>query len=281
MRQLLRYSADSDVTVELSWHGVTNVGLRRENNQDSFVTAPPIFAVADGMGGHAGGEIASAAVTARLFELSASGHITADKLIAALQLAVDDIAQQAGAAAADAGTTVTGVVLGGDKTPAWQVFNIGDSRVYQYFKGSLVQVTSDHSIVQHLLDTGAITPDEAEAHPHANVITRAVGLGEDPVPDVVELALIAGQRLLICSDGLTKELTDLGIQHFLAEAETAADAANSLLTQALGNAGRDNISVIVVDVHAVGDVRDTLDTRAFAADTQALITAVDRAVAQG
>jgi protein phosphatase len=109
--------------------------------------------------------------------------------------------------------------------------------------------------VQHLIDTGAITEEEAEVHPHANVITRAVGFNEAPIPDYTALALIPGQRLLICSDGLTKELTDIGIQHFLATQPTAEEAARTLVQQALENAGRDNVTVIVIDVHAVGEDR--------------------------
>jgi protein phosphatase len=144
------------------------------------------------------------------------------------------------------------------------VFNIGDSRVYQYFRGALTQLTVDHSVVQHLIDTGAISVEEAEYHPHANVITRAVGFNEEPVPDFSRLTLIPGQRLLICSDGLTKELTDTGIQHFLGEAKTAKQAARRLVRHALDNAGRDNVTVIVIDVHAVGGSRDTLDLSAVA-----------------
>ncbi|MDO4241332.1 MAG: protein phosphatase 2C domain-containing protein [Microbacteriaceae bacterium] len=265
VRQRLRYRPDSDITVELSWHGITDVGLRRESNQDSYVLAPPLFAVADGMGGHAAGEVASGAVTRRLFELSGMAEITTEQLVDRLVAAVSDIETEAGEAAVGAGTTLSGMMFGSDPENAtWTVFNIGDSRVYQYFKGSLQQITSDHSVVQHLLDTGAITPEEAEIHPHANVITRAVGCNEDPVPEIVQLALIPGQRLLICSDGLTKELTDLGIQHFLAEAETAKEAAEMLIAESLGNAGRDNITVVVVEVHAVGDVRDTADLHTLA-----------------
>lgn len=145
------------------------------------------------------------------------------------------------------------------EVPSWTVFNIGDSRVYQFFKGSLTQITTDHSVVQHLVDSGAITPDEADMHPHANVITRAVGLNEAPDPDTVELALVPGQRLLLCSDGLTKELTDLGLQHFLAQAKTVQEAAEMLISQSLGNAGRDNVTVIVIEVHAVSDDSDTFD----------------------
>ena len=257
VRRRLRYRSDSDLELELSWFGLTDVGHRRETNQDSFITLPPIFAVADGMGGHSAGEIASAAVVRRLAELAGPEGIAEADIDAVLADAVEDIELDAGETDLGAGTTVTGVSLSTDEQPTWRVFNIGDSRVYQYFKGALSQITVDHSVVQHLIDTGAITPDEAESHPHANVITRAVGFGEAAIPDYTSLALIAGQRLLICSDGLTKELTEVGIQHFLATCETAEDAARTLVEQALNNSGRDNVTVIVIDVHAVGDVVDT------------------------
>ena len=102
------------------------------------------------------------------------------------------------------------------------MFNIGDSRVYSYLDGVLEQLTIDHSIVQELLDAGAITAAEAEVHPHSNVITRAVGFNEDPVPDYWFIPIVAGTRLLVCSDGLTKELTEHGIRHFLREGSFAA-----------------------------------------------------------
>lgn len=256
-RRRLRYRNDCELELDLSWFGMTDVGLRRETNQDSFVTIPPIFAVADGMGGHSAGEVASAAVVRRLAELGGSPRVSAADIDAVLADAVEDIELDAGDTDLGAGTTVTGVSLSTEDEPTWRVFNIGDSRVYQYFKGALSQITVDHSVVQHLIDSGAITPEEAETHPHANVITRAVGFGEQTVPDYTSLALIPGQRLLICSDGLTKELTDVGIQHFLATCETAEEAARTLVKQALDNSGRDNVTVIVIDVHAVGDVVDT------------------------
>lgn len=257
-RRRLRISPDSDIEIELSWCALTNEGHRRENNQDSYVVIPPIFAVADGMGGHAAGEVASAAVVRRLAELGGNQAVTEDDINAALSNAVDDIELDTGEDESDAGTTVTGVCFGlEDDIPTWKVLNIGDSRVYQYFKGSLTQVTVDHSVVQHLIDTGAITPEEAEVHPHANIITRAVGFNEEPLPDYVSLALIPGQRLLLCSDGLTKEITDIGLQHFLSRAADTAEAAELLMQQALDNMGRDNITVIVIDVHSVGDVIDT------------------------
>ncbi len=260
VRRRVPYLEGSAREIELSWCGLTDVGRRREVNQDSYVTTPPVFAVADGMGGHSAGEIASAAVVRRLSELGGTKPITEADINTALSDAVDDIELDAGETDLGAGTTVTGVCLGAyADAPTWTVFNIGDSRVYQYFKGALSQLTVDHSVVQHLLDTGAISEAEAEVHPHANVITRAVGFNEEPSPDYTQLAVIPGQRLLLCSDGLTKELTDIGIQHFLATAPTAEEAAHQLMKHALDNAGRDNVTVVVIDVHAVGESRDTSD----------------------
>jgi protein phosphatase len=112
----------------------------------------------------------------------------------------------------------------------------------------LSQLTTDHSIVQELLDAGAITPAEAEVHPHSNVITRAVGFNEDPVPDFSLVPVVAGTRLLVCSDGLTKELTEHGIRHFLGSGDTVLEAAGALMDAALGNGGRDNVTVIVLEV---------------------------------
>lgn len=255
-----RVALTDHIGIELSWHAITDVGLRRENNQDSYVVVPPIFSVADGMGGHSAGEIASDAVAARLSELQDRKNLTREDIDAALHLSVSDIHTRVGETDLGAGTTVTGLALTcTDDRPAWLVLNIGDSRVYQFFRGSLSQVTADHSVVQHLIDTGSISPEEAESHPHSNVITRAVGFNEAPIPDYTELALIPGQRMLICSDGLTKELTDFGIRHFLSTARTAKDAAEELIQQALQNSGRDNVTVVVIDVHAVGDMRETGD----------------------
>lgn len=270
VRERVSIGEGSEIELELSWHGITHVGLRREVNQDSFVTIPPVFSVADGMGGHEAGEIASQAVVRRLAELG--GRVSANEasIEARLIEAIDDIELNVGETELGAGTTVTGVVLGHDPhAPNWLVFNIGDSRVYQLFKGALSQLTIDHSVVQHLVDTGQITEEEAEYHPHSNVITRAVGIGEEPIPDYGTVAIVPGQRLLICSDGLTKELTDAGIAHYLTEAATAQEAAEVLVDQALVNAGRDNVTVIVIDVHAVGDVHDTREVETIASSAPA------------
>ncbi|HUH53492.1 MAG TPA: protein phosphatase 2C domain-containing protein [Microbacteriaceae bacterium] len=277
--QSIAYTPIKDLEIELTWHAVTNVGLRRETNEDSYVIAPPLFAVADGMGGHAAGDLASQSVVKRLFDKSKSGSADREDVNEALVQAVDDIAKVATVDGdLGAGTTVTGITFGEDTdAPVWDVFNIGDSRVYQCFRGALTKITADHSVVQHLIDTGSITEDEAETHPHANVITRAVGFNEDPIPDYVQLALIPGQRILICSDGLTKEITDVGIQHFLTAAKDAEEAANELVEQALQNAGRDNITVIVVDVHSVGDDMDTTEVPRLLLESEELEHSVDTA----
>lgn len=262
-RATVSVAGDAEQTIELSWFALTDVGHRRESNQDSFLVQPPVFAVADGMGGHSLGEVASGAVVRSLSSLAHAKSVSREDIIDSLSRAVDTIELDAADSDLGAGTTVTGVFLTEENgIPLWDCFNIGDSRVYQFFRGALSQITVDHSVVQHLIASGQITEEEAEIHPHANVITRAVGFNEEPVPDFAQLALVPGQRLLICSDGLTKEITTAGIAHFLAECATVEDAARTLVAQALGNAGRDNVTVVVIDVHAVGDDRDTIDLSA-------------------
>ncbi|AMB60299.1 protein phosphatase [Microterricola viridarii] len=239
--------------ITLAWAAMTDTGLRREANEDSFLAETPLFVVADGMGGHSAGDVASGAVVSRLAELSGQSAVGPAAIEDALRLAVQDMHEKVGVTDAGSGTTVTGVAItattGADS--AWLVFNIGDSRVYVLSGGVLEQLTRDHSVVQELLDAGHITPEEAETHPHSNVITRAVGFHEDPVPDYQLIPIEAGMRLLICSDGLTKELTNYGIRHFLLANPRPGDAVEKLVEAALGNGGRDNVTVVVVDVVAV------------------------------
>jgi protein phosphatase len=241
---------DSDgARIVLSWAALSDKGYRRSVNEDSLLARAPIFAVADGMGGHTAGDFASAAVVTRLAEKVGTDYVEPGAIADALRSAVDDMGKGVGQTDLGTGTTVTGVALALDEhRPAWLVFNIGDSRCYQLQGGELRQLTLDHSIVQELLDAGAITPEEAEVHPHSNVITRAVGFNEDPMPDFSLLPIVAGSRLLVCSDGLTKELTEHGIRHFLMSGRSPQDAAGQLMDAALGNGGRDNVTVIVIDV---------------------------------
>jgi len=235
--------------VTLAWAAATDTGLRRAVNEDSFVAQAPLFAVADGMGGHAAGDFASAAVVTRLAEHGGKSSIGTADIDGALKLAVRDMGRGAGVTDEGSGTTVTGVALGviGDE-PAWIVFNIGDSRVYRLVGGVLEQLTVDHSIVQELVDAGQITREEAETHPHSNVITRAVGFHEAPIPDYRAIPIEEGMRVLACSDGLTKELTPYGIRHFLISGRSPEQAVRQLVEAAVGNGGRDNVTVVVVDV---------------------------------
>ncbi|HYI33291.1 MAG TPA: protein phosphatase 2C domain-containing protein [Glaciibacter sp.] len=259
MTQIGQGSTSSTVTwqsngdsVTLAWSAQTHTGHRREANEDSVLARPPVFAVADGMGGHSAGDVASHAVITRLAEHTGEPLLDAESIDRALGLAVQDMANGAGVTDLGTGTTVTGAALAVvSGTPQWIIFNIGDSRVYQLVSGVLEQITVDHSVVQELVDSGRITREEADVHPHGNVITRAVGFHEAPVPDYRIVPVQAGMRILVCSDGLTKELTHYGIRHFLMSNHSAEDATTALLSAALDNGGRDNVTVIVLDVLAV------------------------------
>ena len=238
----------------LSWAAVTDTGRRREVNQDAVFAAFPLWVVADGMGGHVGGEIASASAIERLRAVADSGKVNPKTIEKALARAVKDIASHPETTDEGTGTTVTGVFL--DTTgPAahWVTLNIGDSRVYLVRDDAIIQITTDHSVVQELVAAGRLSPEEAENHPYGNVITRAVGPSEGVTPDYVRLDVVEGDRFVICSDGLTKELTDYGIRHFLAENPDPEDAVLAMLDAALENGGRDNISIIVLDVAGGGD----------------------------
>lgn len=239
-------------TVFLSWAGVTDTGRRRDSNQDSLLAEFPLFVVADGMGGHAGGEIASQRTVARLAEAVDAGEVTTETIETALGAAVQDITAHPGTTDEGTGTTLTGVFFAPhDEDARWVSLNIGDSRVYLLRDGVLSQVTTDHSVVQELITAGRLSPEEAEGHPYSNVITRAVGVSEALPPDYREFSVRDGDRFVICSDGLTKELTDYGIQHFLGLNPTPDGAVDAMLGAALENGGRDNVTIIVVDVRRI------------------------------
>ncbi|MGO1770837.1 MAG: PP2C family protein-serine/threonine phosphatase [Microbacterium sp.] len=243
--------------LSVQWAGVTDRGSKRDVNQDAILMHWPLFVVADGMGGHIGGEIASDVTVKRLERVAESGDVSPQTVEGALEDAVRDIADHPETTDEGTGTTVTGVYLDDDADPAsWVVMNIGDSRVYLARGDSLVQVTVDHSLVQELVQAGRLGPDEVENHPYGNVITRAVGPSESVVPDYVRIDVEDGDRFVLCSDGLTKELTDYGILHFLRENPEPAAAVDAMLAAALENGGRDNVSVIVVDVARPGHVVD-------------------------
>ncbi|MFZ2963310.1 MAG: protein phosphatase 2C domain-containing protein [Rhodoglobus sp.] len=236
-------------TVTLAWGAATDTGRRRAANEDSVVARSPLFAVADGMGGHSAGDLASAAVVERLAEAVASDFLAPRAVERALERATEDIAQIADDGELGVGTTVTGAALTLQQDePYFAVFNIGDSRVYAFERNELSQVTVDHSVVQEMVEAGAITRDQAEQHPDSNIITRAVGFNARPVPDFWMLPLRPGLRLLLCSDGLTKELQDERIRLHLAAGLSSAETAGALVDAALAAGGRDNITTVVVDV---------------------------------
>lgn len=235
--------------IVLTWAAVSHEGRRREVNQDAVLAAYPLFVVADGMGGHIGGEIASASTVDRLRDVVAGGKVVPRSIEKALSKAVKDIASHVDTTDQGTGTTVTGVYLDtAESEPHWVTLNIGDSRVYLVRDETIAQITTDHSVVQELVAAGRLSPEEAENHPYGNVITRAVGPSEGVTPDYVRLDVVDGDRFVICSDGLTKELTDYGIQHFLAEHRDPAEAVEAMLDAALENGGRDNITIIVLNV---------------------------------
>jgi len=233
--------------VALSFAAVSDVGLRRHANEDSVIVRPPVFAVADGMGGHAAGDLASAAVVARLAELAGRDGVDAERVAAALTTAAQDIDGLAEDIPRGVGTTVTGAVLD-LRGPSFGVFNVGDSRVYSYLDDRLVQLTVDHSVVQELIDAGMLSLEDAERHPESNVITRALGFREVPRPDFWSIPLQPGLRLLICSDGLTRELTTTQLRTELGAGRPAGATAQALVDAALEAGGRDNVTVVIVDV---------------------------------
>ncbi|MGC5078122.1 PP2C family protein-serine/threonine phosphatase [Agrococcus sp. DT81.2] len=235
---------------------MTDTGFRRQHNEDSLVTQPPVFAVADGMGGHSHGDLASKAVAEQLGGLGSLEAVEPIDVVEALRRATDVI-EKLGDGEGAAGTTVTGCAFAmHEGAPHFAVFNVGDSRTYAMLGERLTRITIDHSVVQELIDAGLLTEEEAETHPEANVVTRGVGAGIDPVPDYFLLPIMPQLRLLVCSDGLTKEVHDIDIERILWEHEDPAAAASALVSAALDNGGRDNVTVIVVDVTRAPTVDD-------------------------
>lgn len=249
--------------MEVVWGAQTDRGRVREINEDAFLTDPPLFVVADGMGGYESGETASAAVVAQ-FAGAGSRDVTPEWITESLGIANRRIREGAGG-----GTTAAGAALvERDGQPYWLVFNIGDSRVYLSDGSDLRQISVDHSVVQELVDAGKITPQRARTHPERHIVTRAVGTAADPRPDFWLVPREPGDRLLLCSDGVTGELDDASIADALRQPGSAQDVAERIAARALRAGGRDNITCVVIDVcpsdgestHAAGE-QDRDDTR--------------------
>jgi PPM family protein phosphatase len=234
--------------VELTWGAATATG-QREDNQDRYLAEPPVFAVADGMGGHAGGAAAAEAVVGALRALTGSETTTVEKIRLALQRADGEIRAFRGQATAGAGTTVAGVALvdEGDG-PQWAVFHVGDSRVYRWHDGQLELLTSDHSVVQELIDAGYISDESAGTHPQRHIITRALGVGGRSEPDFAVRPIAPGELFVACSDGLTGELDDDRVAEVVSGGGSPQAIADALTVEAERLAARDNVTVVSVQV---------------------------------
>jgi protein phosphatase len=250
-------------SVTLLWGAATHTGARRALNEDAYLAGGSAFFVADGMGGHDAGEVASAAAVAALRPLLADAVVGADAVSSRVRAAHDAVRSIAAAPGRGAGTTLAGTVLTEQEgEPYWLVVNLGDSRTYRLAHGVLEQVSVDHSEVQELVDAGAITADEARRHPRRNVVTRALGAPEDPAPDFWFLPVGASDRLLVCSDGLTTELTDGRVAQVLLDEPDPQAAADRLVAEAVAAGGRDNITVIVIDATGATEPLERTATRA-------------------
>ncbi|WP_277212261.1 Stp1/IreP family PP2C-type Ser/Thr phosphatase [Isoptericola croceus] len=239
------------MTLALRYAARSDVGLVRQNNQDSAYAGPNLLVVADGMGGHAGGDIASSLAIAALAPLDESEHGPQEAL-ADLERTVEQARQDLVHASevdpdlAGMGTTVTALLRSGNTLA---MAHLGDSRAYLLRDGVLNQVTVDHTFVQHLVDTGRISPDEAETHPQRNVVMRVLGdFDVDLTPDMSVREARPGDRWLLCSDGLSGFVPVEQITQVLAECESPEEAADLLITLAMTAGSTDNITVVVADV---------------------------------
>lgn len=238
-------------SVVLNVASLTDTGLKRTANEDSVLDASPVFVVADGMGGHEAGDRASAAVVAA-FEPLRGRAVEIDDVRDALSRAAAVVEDIAAEHRRGAGSTVTGVaLLEHEGAPHWLVFNVGDSRVYRHHGNELTQLTIDHSLGQELVDAGELRAEDLASFSQRNVITRAIG-APDSTADSWLLPVVDGERLLLCSDGLSGEVSDEAIRATLTMNGRPETAATALVRRALQAGGRDNVSVIVIDVVSGG-----------------------------
>jgi serine/threonine protein phosphatase PrpC len=228
----------------------TDVGLRRKVNEDSLLvrTERGYWAVADGMGGHDAGDVASSKVTQALLELPIVYGL--DDLVAsaveALKKVNRDLIALAGSSEGQRtiGSTVVGIAIANGQ---FRCFWAGDSRAYRIRDGAIERLSRDHSLVQSLVDAGMLAPDEAENHPNANVITRAVGVAEELTIDVVDGDARVGDLFLLASDGLTRPMSDSEIAAVLV-ANPPAIAAGKMVDTVLSRGAPDNVSMIIVKI---------------------------------
>jgi protein phosphatase len=229
----------------------SDVGCIRDHNEDALLADPPVFVVADGMGGHAAGEVASALAIAQFAALAGRYDVGPDELVACVA-AANDTVLQAGVddpAAEGLGTTISGAVLSTlDGELQWVIVNVGDSRAYLRRDGQLSRRTIDHSEVEEMVLAGYLTAAEARVHPRRNVVTRSIGTIPPPEPDVWTVPALSGDQLVVCSDGLTNEIDDAELELLLGSGAQPQDIADALVERARIAGGHDNITVIVAEL---------------------------------
>ncbi|MGZ4131542.1 MAG: Stp1/IreP family PP2C-type Ser/Thr phosphatase, partial [Actinomycetota bacterium] len=221
----------------------TDIGRVRDGNEDSYLVEPPLYAVADGMGGHRGGEVASQLALETLEgRFAAQEGSLADQVRAANRAVFERSASDR--KVTGMGTTLTAALVGGDNA---HLVHVGDSRAYLLRAGAFRQLTEDHTLVTRMVRAGEITEAEAAVHPHRNVLTRVLGTEPEVDLDVQDVGLLEGDRLLLCSDGLTVMLTEDQIQAILGTTPQPQEAADRLVRAANRAGGIDNITVVVLD----------------------------------
>lgn len=241
----------------VKWGASSDTGTLRVQNEDSFLAEEKIFVVADGMGGHNAGEVASAMAIKMLAEAQANGISDASQLAKVIEQINHSIFQAASNQTDQRGmgTTLAVLALTPNETTneiSAAVANIGDSRTYLFRNDEFRQVSVDHSYVQDLVSEGLITREEARTHARRNIVTRALGIEPSVAVDTWTLPLITGDRYVLCSDGLVDEVTDEAIEKCVKQRIEPQKVADQLVALANANGGRDNITVIIVDVIADG-----------------------------
>ena len=238
------------VAMKIEVGSATDIGRVRERNEDSLLVDPPLYVVADGMGGHRGGQVASQVALEAMEGLATEGPGSLADHVRRANSAVWDRSVE-DERLSGMGTTLTAARIDGGSA---LIAHVGDSRAYLLRDGSLQQLTTDHTLVARMVKSGEITEAEAEVHPHKNVLTRALGTDEQVEVDEDSIALVDGDRLVLCSDGLTGMVTEDQIQAILENSEQPQQAADRLVKAANRAGGIDNITVVVLD--AVGEEGD-------------------------
>lgn len=250
---------DAGTTTQLMWGARSDVGCVRPHNEDSYLVQSPLFCVCDGMGGHAAGEVASS-IAVETIAKTAPQSADAARLAAAVEAANAAVIEAAlnGLGKPGMGCTATCAYIENDTLA---IAHVGDSRAYLLHEGTLIRVTRDHSYVEELVDAGEITADEARVHPNRSVITRALGSDPAMYADHFTLHIEEGDRLILCSDGLSSMIPDSDIENIATQSSTAQICVDNLVDAALAAGGHDNVTVVVVDLVDDGIMREAQRAR--------------------